>query len=70
MFKQITDLDGNEWYLIASLVLFLVFFIVVGIMLFRMKKSHVKYMKNLPLEKKSPEKSTDEQQESTEQDKS
>jgi len=50
MFKQITDLSGNEWYLIASLWIFLVFFIVVGIMLFRMKKDYVDYMKDIPMD--------------------
>jgi cbb3-type cytochrome oxidase subunit 3 len=49
MFKQITNLDGNEWYLIASLWIFLIFFIVVGIMLFRMRKDYVHYMENIPL---------------------
>lgn len=63
MFKQITSLDGNEWYLIASLWIFLIFFIVVGIMLFRMGKDYVDYMGNIPLEE-----STDEKQELTEQE--
>lgn len=49
MFKQITSLGGNEWYLITSLWIFLVFFIVVGIMLFTMRKEHVDYMGNIPL---------------------
>lgn len=53
MFKQITNLDGNEWYLIVSLWIFLIFFIVVGIMLWRMKKEHVDYMKDIPLDDKS-----------------
>lgn len=51
MFRQITNLDGNEWYLIVSLWIFMVFFIVVGIMLWRMKKDHVDYMKDIPLDK-------------------
>ena len=55
MFKQITNLDGNEWYLIVSLWIFLIFFIVVGIMLWRMKKEHVDYMKDIPLEGSSKE---------------
>lgn len=50
MFKQITSLDGNEWYLIASLWIFMIFFIVVGIMLFRMRKDYVQYMGNIPLD--------------------
>lgn len=31
----------------------MVFFIVVGIMLWRMKKDHVDYMKDIPLDKES-----------------
>jgi hypothetical protein len=50
MFKQITDLSGNEWYLIASLWIFLVFFIAVGILLFRMPKDDVNYLKGLPVD--------------------
>ena len=50
MFKQITDLSGNEWYLIVSLWIFLIFFIVVGLMLFRMRKDDVDYMKGLPVD--------------------
>jgi len=56
MFKQITDLSGNEWYLIVSLWIFLVFFIVVAIMLVRMRKAHVDYMKGMPVnEDESPD---------------
>ena len=50
MFKQITDLSGNEWYLIASLWIFLLFFISVGIHLFRMRKTHAEYMKGIPMD--------------------
>lgn len=50
MFKQLTDLSGNEWYLIVSLWIFLVFFITVGVMLLRMPKEEVDYMKGLPVE--------------------
>lgn len=63
MFKQITDLGGNEWYLIASLWIFFVFFICVGIMLFRMKKDFVDYMGNIPLSEDDQDK-----QEITEQE--
>ncbi|QNL48695.1 hypothetical protein H8S90_18180 [Olivibacter sp. SDN3] len=48
MFKQITSLNGNEAYLIASLWIFFIFFIIVGIILIRMKKQHTTYMSNLP----------------------
>ncbi|AIM36197.1 hypothetical protein ACFX5U_03920 [Sphingobacterium sp. SG20118] len=50
MFKQITNLNGSELYLIASLWIFLVFFIIVGIMLFRMNKEHISYMKDIPFQ--------------------
>ncbi|MGV3760992.1 hypothetical protein [Parapedobacter sp.] len=50
MFKQITDLSGNEWYLIASLWIFLLFFITVGIRLFRMRKDDADYMKGIPMD--------------------
>jgi len=56
MFKQITNLNGSELYLIASLWIFLVFFISVAIMLFRMKKDYVTYMKEMPLEEDETEK--------------
>ncbi|MDF2517904.1 MAG: hypothetical protein K0R59_3200 [Sphingobacterium sp.] len=53
MFKQITNLNGSELYLIVSLWIFLIFFISVTIMLFRMKKDYVNYMKELPLEEET-----------------
>ncbi len=55
MFKQITNLHGDEIYLIISLCFFLGFFILVGIMLFMMKKNFVDYMKSLPLEDSTKE---------------
>ncbi|EEI89522.1 hypothetical protein ACR78F_10590 [Sphingobacterium spiritivorum] len=50
MFKQITNLNGDEIYLITSLWIFLVFFVAVALMLFWMKKDHIQYMKELPLD--------------------
>jgi len=50
MWKQITNLNGDEIYMIISLLIFLTFFILVAIMLISMKKSFVDYMKDLPLE--------------------
>jgi cbb3-type cytochrome oxidase subunit 3 len=51
MFKQFTEnISGNQVYLISSLGIFLVFFIVVTILLIRLKKQHVDYMSDLPLE--------------------
>ncbi|MDQ8004156.1 MAG: hypothetical protein REI64_05095 [Pedobacter sp.] len=48
MFKQIKDLAGGEFYLIASLLIFMVFFILVGIYLIKMSKAQVAEMSNLP----------------------
>ena len=50
MWKQITNLHGDEIYLIISMLIFLTFFIMVGIMIITMKKSFVDYMKDLPFE--------------------
>lgn len=50
MFKQfIQNFADSRIYLITSLWLFLIFFILVAIMLFRMNKKHIEYMSNLPL---------------------
>ncbi|MGB4399790.1 MAG: hypothetical protein WBJ10_10485 [Daejeonella sp.] len=50
MFKQfIQNFADSRIYLITSLWLFLIFFLLVAIMLFRMNKRHVEYMSNLPL---------------------
>ncbi|WP_411275464.1 hypothetical protein [Daejeonella sp.] len=51
MFKQfIQNFIDSRVYLISSLWLFLIFFILVAVMLFRMKKNHIEYMSNLPIE--------------------
>ncbi len=50
MFNQIKDLAGGEFYLIISLLLFMVFFIVVAIYLFMLNKQYVALMSNLPIE--------------------
>jgi cbb3-type cytochrome oxidase subunit 3 len=50
MFKQFLDqATGNQFYLLTSLGIFMLFFIIVGIMLITMKKEEVKYMSELPL---------------------
>lgn len=50
MFKQfLHQTDGNQDYLITSLGIFMLFFIVVAILLIIMKKDEVKYMSELPL---------------------
>lgn len=50
MFKQISNLAGDEVYLLISLLIFVAFFIGATIMLLRMKKTHTKYMSGLPME--------------------
>jgi len=50
MFKQIKDLAGGEFYLITSLIIFMVFFLIVGIYLIKLSKSHVSLMSNMPIE--------------------
>jgi hypothetical protein len=50
MFKQFTaDISGNQVYLISSLGVFLIFFIVVTIMLMRLRKDFTDRMSDLPL---------------------
>ncbi|MEJ2882399.1 hypothetical protein [Pedobacter sp. GR22-6] len=50
MFKQFLDqVSGNQIYLITSLGIFMLFFIMVAILLLTMKKDEVKYMSELPL---------------------
>lgn len=50
MFKQFSSLiNGKEIYLLSSLGIFLVFFIVVALVLLLMPKENVKYMSELPL---------------------
>lgn len=49
MFSQLKDLDGGEIYLIISLLMFMAFFIIVAIYLFKMSKKHVEIMKQLPI---------------------
>ena len=55
MFKQIKDLAGGEFYLIASLLIFMVFFIMVGIYLIKMNKTHIVEMSNLPINEPQPD---------------
>ena len=51
MFRQFTEhINGNQVYLLFSLFIFLVFFIVVTILLFRLRKQHVDYMSDIPLD--------------------
>jgi hypothetical protein len=51
MFKQFTEnISGMQAYLLFSLGIFLVFFIVVTILLITLRKQHVDHMSDLPLE--------------------
>lgn len=49
MFKQIKDLAGGEYYLIASLLIFMVFFILVGLYLFKLNKNYIHQMSKMPI---------------------
>lgn len=50
MFRQFTEhIDSNQIYLMFSLFIFLVFFIVVTLLLLRTRKQHVDYMSDIPL---------------------
>lgn len=57
MFKQITNLNGDESYLLFSLIMFMVFFIVVTIALVKMNKNHIDYMSDMPMEESDREES-------------
>jgi hypothetical protein len=50
MFNQIKDLAGGEFYLITSLLMFMVFFIIVGLYIFKLSKRHISFMSNMPIE--------------------
>jgi cbb3-type cytochrome oxidase subunit 3 len=51
MFDQfVKDVSGEQMYLIFSLWIFLVFFIVVSFLLYITKKQHVDRMSDLPLD--------------------
>lgn len=51
MFKQFTEnINAHQGYLLFSLGIFFVFFVVVTIMLIRIRKPHVDHMRDLPLE--------------------
>jgi hypothetical protein len=53
MFKQFSTLmNGKEVYLLCSLGIFVLFFIIVAVALLLMKKETVDYMSELPLTEK------------------
>jgi len=54
MFDQfLNHISGKEAYLMFSLWMFLAFFIVVTILLILMRKQHVNYMSDIPLDDSS-----------------
>lgn len=56
MFKQFLDqIDGNQGYLLSSLGIFMLFFILVAVLLMTMKKDEIKYMSELPLKEDQDE---------------
>ncbi|RNL56065.1 hypothetical protein [Pedobacter jejuensis] len=55
MFNQIKNLAGGEMYLILSLLMFMAFFIIVGIYLLKLSKQHIKIMSELPIQDNQPE---------------
>ncbi|ARS38410.1 hypothetical protein CA265_01380 [Sphingobacteriaceae bacterium GW460-11-11-14-LB5] len=54
MFNQIKDLAGGELYLITSLLMFMVFFVIVGIYLLKLNKKHIEVMSQLPIQDNQP----------------
>ncbi|WP_165305049.1 hypothetical protein [Pedobacter sp. SYP-B3415] len=49
MFKQIKNLDGDENYMIFSLLVFVAFFVLVAIYLIKTSKERTEQMRQLPL---------------------
>jgi len=50
MFDQfVHNISGKEAYLIFSLWVFLIFFVLVAALLLRMRKQHANYMSDIPL---------------------
>ncbi|MFD2598520.1 hypothetical protein ACFSQ3_06095 [Sphingobacterium corticis] len=56
MFKQISNLHGDEIYLMVSLWIFLIFFTMVIVMLLTMRKDFTSYMEQIPLDEEDAEK--------------
>jgi cbb3-type cytochrome oxidase subunit 3 len=56
MFKQfLENAEGNQGYLLSSLAIFLIFFILVGVFVLTMKKDDINYMSQLPLKDEDDE---------------
>jgi len=50
MFKQFSNLiHGHEIYLLSSMGIFVLFFLIVGVFILVMKKDEIDYMSELPL---------------------
>ncbi|RZK50785.1 MAG: hypothetical protein EOO99_01045 [Pedobacter sp.] len=49
MFKQLNNLAGGEYYLMASLLIFLVFFLIIAFYIFKLSKGHIEMMSELPI---------------------
>lgn len=51
MYKDVlSDIEGISIYPIISLIVFVSFFVVLGIYVFKMKKDYISEMKKIPLE--------------------
>jgi hypothetical protein len=51
MFKQFVDqVEGADHYMIASLLIFFIFFVTISLLLIKMNKTHISYMSELPLQ--------------------
>jgi hypothetical protein len=56
MFKQfLENAEGNQGYLLSSLGIFLLFFILVGVFVLTMKKDEITYMSELPIKEDNDE---------------
>jgi hypothetical protein len=49
MFNQLKNLAGDEYYLIGSLLVFMLFFLIVGVYLLKLNKQHIQMMSELPI---------------------
>lgn len=50
MFSQFLDnVTGKQGYLVFAMLVFLIFFMVVALLLLRMRKKHIEYMSDMPL---------------------
>ncbi len=51
MFRQLlSKIQGADLPMISSLLIFFIFFILIGIYLVIIDKNHIKYMSNLPFD--------------------